>query len=321
VETARLAWVFVAIPLSCGGGSRARGPDAPTPVVATPTCMATPSASSTATVAAKPKVVEQEDPRPCEPQWPKGLGAVAVGWNSCPEDLSHWFVARGFPAVSKDGQRVALAYRQEFSAVSSTNLRVIIRGVDTDKIVETSSILEAFELGEPYTPATPEVKAKLSERLAKANEKVADYVPMEVDGGCASPLPWPSDSFGRFEGCTASSPPAQTIVCGTRKGASTHHVLTLTMKPPRLAAGLDAEKAPFLVRDISTWTQGWDSNFTPGGKGKIDRFIPPHLESAAVDFDRRVLAIEIDFCNTADSQPRFPSEWHLYRLPKLAATK
>jgi hypothetical protein len=314
VGRSRLVWVLVAVPLSCGTASSVRGPDPKSPPVA-PTCTANAPVPSTSTVAAKPKVIEPEDARPCAPQWPKGLGAVAVTWNSCPEDLSHWFVARGFPAVSKDGQRVALAYRQEFSAASSTNLRVIVRAVDTDKVVETSPILDAFELGEPNTKATPEVKAKLSERIAKANEKVAEFVPMEADGACSPPLPWPSDAFGRYEACVASNPPAQTIVCSTRKEASNHHVLTLTMKPPRLAAILDGDKAPFLVRDVASWTQGWDSNFTPGGKGKIDRFTPPHLESAAVDFDRRVLAIEIDFCNTADVQPRFPSEWHLYRLP------
>lgn len=227
-----------------------------------------------------------------------------------------WFATRGFPAISRDGQRVALAVHQDLAGRASANLRVSVRKVDGDAEVDSVTILAPAELDEPQAPSA-EARALLRARIERANAKLADLLPMPEQDRCSSPLPWPTAYDGASEGCYASVPPAQTVVCGARKGASAPHVLTLTMRPPLLSAFVDGERSPTFVRDVGSWSYGWDGGETADNSGKLTIFTPPHLASIAVDFEARVLVVQTAYCNIADSHPKYPDEWHVFRLPKL----
>ena len=290
----------------------------PRPTTTKSTAGAPPSSSASGVVA-RPTAPPGLDPERCEPTWPADAAPVAIAWNSCPGDVP-WFVWRGFPAVSKDGKSVALAEPDQVPNLGSYNLQLRIVDVDTGKRLAHLPVLGVQEFGEPVAIAQAD-RATVTARIDAANARLRDLVPLDATP-CTAPLPWPTESYGRSAGCTASpSAPAQTVVCATVPEAPTAHVLTLTMKPPRLFATIDGDKSLAIDRDIASWSYAWDSNHTPGGKGKLDSVTPPHLESVSADLGRRVLVLRSGYCNTSDSQPYVPDAFAVFRLPKLRGPK
>jgi hypothetical protein len=205
----------------------------PRPAAIAPRCpSAVTSASASASTPPGVLAAGAPDPTDCDPSWPADAAPVSVTWSRCAQ-AGAWFATRGFPAISKDGERVAIAVHQDLAGRTSANLRISVRRVDGDLEVDSVPVLAPGELDEPQPPEA-RARTLVSPRIERANAKLAGLVPMAEHDKCAAPLPWPSDVYGDFEGCEASALPSQTVVCGARKGAPTQHVLTLSLRAPLL---------------------------------------------------------------------------------------
>ena len=134
-------------------------PDASTRPTAT---SSPPTASSSATAQQAPSAGPDA---PASPQLELRTGASPYDWR---------LDARGLPAVSTDGRRVAVLLRDHDGMRGFPNGALVILDVDRDKVVSKTPLLSSDELAKALTPPQlAALEAKVRARLARAEVLVA----------------------------------------------------------------------------------------------------------------------------------------------------
>jgi hypothetical protein len=198
--------------------------------------------------------------------------------------------AEGFPAVSKDGQVVALAAGElQTTGPPVLSLTVQIRSVDSGGPAHSATFRHRYA-GELSQGELDALRKRLTEWVAQQNAELGavELVPMaagEVRDACAAG----GDGIQKFV-----LPPLEVTLKHTR----------LTVRYARTRAIADENHKDWVARD------------------KNNRFgnceYRPFLTGVFADFPRRVLLIKADYCSPGDQclEAVFP-KFSVHRLPPI----
>jgi len=131
----------------------------------------------------------------------------------------HWaFVAPRLPALDRQAGQVYLPYADLAHFSSAMNFSVVVRALDTDRVVRTIPILTEAEFGEGDKGDLPTRRAKYRELEARARARIAklatelDALPLEGMTACKVSSPRENPQDNPF-GCSGT----QRLTCGALK--------------------------------------------------------------------------------------------------------